>query len=104
MKIVPENRLLIQPTVQMHWIEQHGSIEFMISETDQELFDAVWQLYQSSGVRSLVDFLMLEQARPLELQENDQLFALLCGADFIRNHYPSFKYQIGPKNLVWTIL
>lgn len=103
MRIVPENRLLIQPTVQLKWIEQHGAIEFQLSETDQAEFLARWAHFTKSDLSSLHDYLNTDEVVGADLFENDKLFALLTGADFIRQKYEQFQCGVENSRLVWRI-
>ncbi len=103
MKIVPLNRLLIQPTVQCKWIEQHKTIEFLLDENMQRLFASVWQAYLAFSCQELVLFLDSDVGRSYELHNHDILFALLAGADFIYHKYPQFQIAFQQPNLTWSI-
>jgi len=102
-RIVPLNRLLNQPTVQLKWIEQHKQIEFVLDKGVQLAFEQVWKLFQESHAASLFEFLNSEDLEQFCLVEDDHLFALLTGADYIINRYPDFSYELNQPNLVWAI-
>ncbi len=103
MKYVPENRLLIQPTVQLKWIEQHQSIEFKLPEELQRSFDEIWCAYCAGGHENIASFLADSKSHHFELHQHDALFALLTGADYISNLYDSFQCKVLAPNLVWSI-
>ena len=118
MKIVPLNRLLIQPTVQCKWIEQHKTIEFVLDEATQRSFEMCWQAYTEFTINaeivlstdesetptaSIISFLNSAVGRRFELHNDDVIFALLAGADFIQKKYPQFTIQCGRPNLKWSI-
>lgn len=100
MQNVPLNRLLNQPTVQLKWIEQHKEIEFQVSEKLQNQFLIVWKLI--SEVR-LAEFVKMDAAIEFQLHDHDHLFALLTGADYIRELHPSFAIRLHQPNMVWSI-
>ncbi len=103
MKNVPLNRLLIQPTVQLKWIEQHREIELMLTADLQLRFDRLWKCYKNSQFGHIHAFLNSDLACQLNLVEDDELFALVVGADYIASHHNSFGYVINQPNLVWRI-
>jgi hypothetical protein len=102
MKIVPVNRLLLQPTVQLKWIEQHDEIEFEISEEDQLRFKDVWQAFKTSQA-TLPEFLNDPIYFEFNLHEDDTLISLLTGADYISQKYPEFQLSFLKPNLVWSV-
>ena len=103
MRVVPLNRLLIQPTVQLSWIEQHRRIEFVLDAALQALFNRLWSLYQADSAVTVPAFLTSASAQPFNLVDDDRLFALLVGADYIQKKYPQFRVELGQANLVWAI-
>jgi hypothetical protein len=100
MQKVPVNRLLIQPTVQLKWLEQHKRIEFLVSARLQSEF--LW-LWRKMGSQRFSEFVVQKETEAYELYNNDHLFALLTGADYIRALYPSFAVECHQPNLVWSI-
>lgn len=100
MQRVPLDRLLIQPTVQLKWIEQHREIEFLISTRLQNEFSELWS---KLGTARFADFVQSEHATEYQLHNRDHLFALLTGADYIRALHPSFAIKAHQPNLLWTI-
>jgi hypothetical protein len=103
MKIVPINRLLLQPTVQLKWIEQHGEIEFIQPKSILETYQLVWAAYIQSQPTHVVDFLDSKLGRDFQLHEQDEVFSLLVGADYIRKKHPCFHQNFSKPNLIWTI-
>jgi hypothetical protein len=100
---VPLNRLLIQPTVQLSWIEQHRELDFEVSyELRIDFFD-VWHQYSESEAQSIDAFLLTDVGRVWELHERDHLFALLVGADYIRSRHASFQATEQGPFLRWAI-
>ena len=109
MRIVPANRLLIQPTVQCKWIEQHNTIEFILDDVVQQRFQACWAGYcernwQKPGEEAtLANFLSSKIGRSFECHNDDAVFSLMAGADFIQHKYSSFHLKFQQPNLVWSI-
>ncbi|WP_196158064.1 hypothetical protein [Reinekea sp. G2M2-21] len=103
MRVVPENRLLIQPTVQRKWILQHRTIEFVLPLSVQQTYWQIWQQYQDTGYPSLHDYLNSDAASALALHECDQIFALMVGADAMRREFAVFWQSLNRPNLVWSI-
>lgn len=104
MRVVPGDRLLIQPTVQLSWIRQHGELEFQVPAELQAQFRVLWQRYQATALPTVGDFVKDAQAQPFLLHENDQLFALLVGADYITSHLGPVDILTGQPNLLWRLL
>lgn len=102
MRLVPMNRLLIQPTVQLKWLEQHGSIEFILEEGVLERFEKLWELLRQTKT-PFNDFLISDDATEWSLHDDDSVFALLTGADYISNRYPSFTAECYDGRLFWSI-
>lgn len=100
MKYVPLNRLLIQPTVQMKWLEQNGSIEFLIEAALQDEFLA---LRSAMGELRFPEFVRSPLSEAYDLHEKDHLFALLMGVDYIQKKYPNLSVKAHQPNLVWSI-
>lgn len=103
MRQVPENRLLLQPTLQAQWLEQHRLLEFILPAALQSQFASLWQSYQSAGCCSLVAYLNTEAALCLELYDKDKLFALLVGTDFVSRRFFNFSFTIHQPALVWRL-
>lgn len=103
MRLVPENRILIQPSVQLQWLEQNRTIEFVLTETQQKKFQEIWKIYQQSHTTSLVDFLNSDTALALELFDDDLNFSLLTGADYIGQRHANFTQQFFQPELVWSL-
>ncbi len=103
MRVVPENRLLIQPTVQRKWLLQHRTIEFVLPMSVQQTYWQIWQAYQDSGYPSLHDYLNSDVASELALHECDQIFALMVGADAMHQEFAVFRQSLNRPNLVWSI-
>jgi len=102
-RVVPLNRLLIQPTVQLSWLERHRRIEFVLDTHLQAEFYRLWALYRADGPGDLPEFLSRPALQPFNLVHHDRLFALLVGADYILRQYETFSVDFGQANLVWTI-
>ena len=100
MQRVPLNRLLNQPTVQLKWLEQHQSLEFDIPASLQQRFLQLWPDVAKIG---LARFVQQPQAQDYQLYNDDLLFALLAGADYILARQPSFTAQLSDSYLIWTI-
>lgn len=103
MRMVPPNRLLLQPTIQKQWLEQYGEIEFQLAEPTQIQFQQIWNRFQESHFKTLAEFVASMQAKDLDLHEQDELFSLLVGAAFIQQHYANFSQRFLQPNLVWSI-
>lgn len=103
MRIVPIGRVLIQPTVQLGWLKQHGQIEFALDTAVQQQFMRIWTDYRKAGRSSLVTFLNHPETDGYQLYENDVLFALLTGADYISNIHPDLCIRACQPNLIWTL-
>lgn len=102
MKIVPLNRLLIQPTVQRQWIDQHQTLEFQIDSPLQRRFQQLWTCFQECS-QPMAQFMVSDQSAWFNLSEEDHLFALLVGADHLNNRYPHFSIHYLQPNLLWSI-
>ena len=103
MRVVPADRLLIQPTVQLSWIRQHGNLEFVVSADVQDRFLQAWSRYRASGHLTLVAFLADDQTLDLALHEDDAVFALLTGADAIESALGPLRMATHQPNLTWTL-
>jgi hypothetical protein len=103
MRIVPENRLLLQPTIQLKWIEQHGEIEFVQPKPVLRTFEQVWTTFAQGALGSIPEFLATNEGRSFYLHENDRVFSLLVGADFILKKHPCFCQDFSKTNLIWSI-
>ena len=101
--MVPLTRLLIQPTGQLSWIEQHRGIEFVLDAALQAQFNQLWSLYQTDSAGTVPAFLKTAVAQPFNLVDDDRLFALLVGADYIQQKHPQFRVELGQANLIWVI-
>lgn len=102
MQFVPQTKLLIQPRVQLSWIEQHGWIQFQLEEALISRFQHCWQLMTSDGV-FFKDYIRQPHSTEWQLEEDDSLFALLIGADWIKQKYPSFEIDTNASRLTWRI-
>jgi hypothetical protein len=103
MRIVPTNRLLLQPTIQLKWIEQHGEIEFIQPKSILDTYHLVWSAFALSRFSHVVDFLTSELAKEYQLHEQDEVFSLLVGADYIQKKHPCFNQDFTKPNLIWSI-
>ncbi|EAR09082.1 hypothetical protein [Reinekea blandensis] len=103
MRVVPANRLLIQPTVQLSWIRQHGDLEFVVAKDVQDRFLRAWTRYRASDHPSLAAFLADDQTLELALHEDDAVFALLTGADTIESALGPLRMATHQPNLTWTL-
>lgn len=103
MRVVPETRILIQPTVQLKWIEQHRSIEFQLNAQQQNDFKKIWLMYEQSGQRSVAQFLNSSVGFSQALFEEDLNFSLLIGADHIHQRYETFQMRFHQPELIWSI-
>ena len=104
MRLVPANRLLIQPTVQRQWLEQHQTIELQLSEAAQRSFQTLWTQFLHSAAANPFAFINCAAAQPYCLHEDDLNFALLVGAAHIRERYPQFTMRFFQPALVWSIV
>lgn len=102
MKIVPINRLLLQPTIQQQWLDQNGEIEFELAEGIQKTYQQAWQLFQTGGFQTLAQFVSSEEALAFELHERDEVISLLVGADHMAQRYENFHQKFFQPNLVWS--
>jgi len=102
-RVVPRNRLLIQPPVQLSWLEQHRRIEFVLDEPVKRQFQRLWSLYQDDKPADMPAFLSRPAVQAFNLVNHDQLFALLVGADYIQRQYGTFAVDSGHANLAWAI-
>lgn len=100
MRVVPANRLLIQPTVQLKWFQQHGELEFVLEDALQLRFLQAWTEFQASH-NSLISFLNDPANLHYRFYEDDHLFALITGADFIASHAGPLDIRIHQPNLTW---
>lgn len=103
MKNVPLDRLLIQPTVQLSWIEQHRELFFQYDEDLLAEFFELWTEYKTSQCFNIADYLNSANGRRRELHEDDHLFALLVGADYISTRHPTFTAEKQNALMCWQI-
>lgn len=100
MQTVPFNRLLNQPTVQLKWLEQHRSIEFVVPAELRQRFMHLWPQVEATR---LALFVQQDQAQSYRLYDDDPLFALLAGADYITTRHASFQVAEARQRLIWSI-
>lgn len=65
-------------------------------------FETLWLLLCERNI-AFREFLISADALAWTLHNDDTLFALLTGADYISQRYPSFEVQIQSGRLIWSI-
>lgn len=96
MRIVPLNKLLLQPRVHLQWMRQDNLLRFVVGEDLAHHFDGLWRAYVGAGYPPPTAFL---EQHPLT--EDDHLFALFAGAVFAREHLPDLAVEIEDNAVVW---
>lgn len=96
MRIVPLDKLLLQPRVHLQWIRKAGALGFEVGSKLAERFVVLWQQYEREGFPSPPDFL---DRHPLT--EQDRLFALFAGAVYLHRHLPEFQVRLEGGRVVW---
>ncbi|WP_108124663.1 hypothetical protein [Saccharospirillum mangrovi] len=73
MRRVPQNRLMVQPTVHRDWFQRAGALCFELDDATADDFAQLWQAFENEGRPAPTDFL-----NRYPLSENDALFALFA--------------------------
>lgn len=103
MRVVPANRVLIQPTIQYRWLEQHKTIEFSIDAELMTTFLRLWQFYLEQHCPAPVHFFNLLIEQGYELYDQDALFSLLSGAIYAHQQEAPFSVGRFEHRLTWSI-
>jgi hypothetical protein len=103
MQNVPLSKILIQPTVQWRWLEQHGILKFSVPKELLSQFDSLWQHYLSARPVELPMFLAQTRVSCFDLVNDDLLFALFTGASYALAQDDSFELKIFNTEMIWQI-